>query len=349
MQKPKILVTGATGKTGAPSALLLLQKGYPVRALVHREDARSAALREAGAEIFVGTLEDPIAVRDAMIGVQRAYFCPPLEPGSLRRAAIFADAAQDARLEAIVVLSQWLVDRTHLSIHAREKYLAEKMFRWALDVGVITINPGWFADNYMAALEPISQFGLMAIPLGNGLNAPPSNADIAKVIVGGLTDPAPYVGKSFRPTGPKLLSPDDIAAAFGKVLGRKVRYQNAPISLFLKFGKSIGISDFILTQLYFFLLDYQRGSFGVGAPTDAVQQMGGAKPEDFETIVRNYIAKSVLAKRTLALRTRALWNMARALMTPAPNLGVLAERLNIPSIPHASLAADSVSWRASHV
>jgi hypothetical protein len=77
--------------------------------------------------------------------------------------------------------------------------------------------------------------------------------------------------------------------------------------------------------------------------------MGGAQPEDFETTVRCYIAKSAFAKRTLALRTRALWNMARALTTPAPNLEVLAERLNIPSIPHATLAADSASWRASHV
>ena len=273
MPKPKMLVTGATGKTGGPTALLLLHKGYPVRALVHQEDARSAALMDAGAEIYVGSLEDPVAVREAIKGVQRAYFCPPLEPGSLRRATIFAEAAQDGRLEAIVALSQWLVDRNHLSIHAREKYLAERIFRWASDVPVITINPGWFADNYMAALEPISQFGLMALPLGSGLNAPPSNADIAKVIVGGLINPAPYVGRAFRPTGPKVLSPDEIAATFGKVLGRNVRYQNAPISLFLKFGKSIGLSDFILTQLYFFLLDYQRGSFGVGAPTEAVREI----------------------------------------------------------------------------
>ena len=205
---------------------------------------------------------------------------------------------------------------------------------------MITINPGWFADNYMAALEPIAQFGLMALPLGSGLNAPPSNADIAKVIVGGLIDPAPYVGKAFRPTGPKLLSPDEIAAAFGKVLGRKVRYQNAPISLFLKFGKSIGLSDFILTQLYFFLLDYQRGSFGVGAPTDAVREIGGAEPEDFETIVLGYVVKSAFAKRTLVRRTTAAWKMARALLTPTPNLDTLAEKLNIPSIPHACLAAE---------
>ena len=152
MPKPRMLVTGATGKTGAPTALLLLQ-GYPVRALVHQEDARSASLMEAGAEICVGSLEDPVAVQEAVKGVQRAYFCPPLEPGSLRRAAIFAEAAQDGQLEAIVVLSQWLVDRDHLSIHAREKYLG-RIFRWASDVPVITINPGWFADNYMAALEP---------------------------------------------------------------------------------------------------------------------------------------------------------------------------------------------------
>jgi NAD(P)H dehydrogenase (quinone) len=283
-----------------------------------------------------------------MRDVQRAYFCPPLEPGALRRAAIFADAARDARLEAVAVLSQWLVDATHLSIHAREKYLAGKIFEWAGDVGVITINPGWFADNYMAALEPISQFGLMALPLGEGLNAPPSNEDIASIIAGALIDPAPWVGKAFRPTGPKLLSPDEIAAAFAKVLGRKVRYQNAPMNLFLKFGRSIGLSDFILTQLYFFLLDYQRGSFAVGAPTDVVREIGGREPEDFETIVRRYLARSPFSKRRMALMARAAWNMARAIATPVPDLKALALTLNIPSIPHASLAADSVSWRNSH-
>jgi NAD(P)H dehydrogenase (quinone) len=348
MQKPKILVTGATGKTGAPSVALLLKRGYAVRAFVHADDSRSSRLKNAGAEVFIGSLEDPIDVREAMRGVQRAYFCPPLEPGALRRAAIFADAAQDARLETVVVLSQWLVDRTHLSIHAREKYLAGRVFEWTPDVGVITINPGWFADNYMAALEPISQFGLMALPLGEGLNAPPSNEDIARVIVGGLIDPAPYIGKTHRPTGPRLLSPEAIAATFAKVLGRKVRYQDAPMNLFLKFGKSLNLSDFILTQLYFFLQDYQRGSFGVGAPTGTVLEMGGSEPEDFETIVRRYLAQSPFARRTMGLTGRAIFNLGRALTTPAPDLEALSDRLRIPKIPHGNLAADSISWRSSH-
>lgn len=348
MQKPRILVTGATGKTGTPTTLLLIEKGYPVRAFVHKQDHRSEALKRAGAEIFVGSLEDPIDVREAMRGVQRAYFCPPLAPGALRRATIFADSAEDAKLEVVVVLSQWLVDRTHLSIHAREKYLSSKIFEWASNLGVITINPGWFADNYMAALESISQFGLMALPLGSGLNAPPSNEDISRVVVGSFVDPAPYIGKTFRPTGPKLLSPEEIAAIFGKVLGRKVRYHNAPINLFLKFGKSIGLSDFILIQLYFFLLDYQRGSFGVGAPTSTVQEMGGTEPENFESIARRYVERSPFAKRTMGRTAQAAWNLTRAMLTTAPDVDALAEKLGIPRIAHGNLAADSLSWQNSH-
>jgi NAD(P)H dehydrogenase (quinone) len=161
-------------------------------------------------------------------------------------------------------------------------------------------------------------------------------------------NPAPYLGKTFRPTGPVLLSPDEIAATFAKVLGRKVRYQNAPMNLFLKFGRSIGLQDFILTQLYFFLLDYQRGSFGVGAPTGTVLEIGGSAPEDFEAIVRRYVAQSPFARRTTAHMAKAAWNLARAMATRVPDLDALAEKLSIPSIPHGSLAADSLSWRSSH-
>jgi uncharacterized protein YbjT (DUF2867 family) len=348
MAKPRILVTGATGKTGTPTVLQLLEKGFPVRALVRRNDSRSAALANAGAELVVGSLEDPFDLETAMHGVQRAYFCPPLQPGTLRRATLFAVAAQEARLETVVILSQWLVDRSHLALHAREKYLSGRVFDWMPGVASVTVNPGWFADNYMAALEAISQFGLMALPLGQGLNAPPSNEDIACVVVAALTRPDDLVGKSLRPTGPQLLSPDDIAATFARVLGRSVRYQDAPMNLFLKFAKSIGLSEFLIVQLHAFLKDYQRGSFGVGAPTNVVLEVGGRPAEGFEAIVRRYIAGSALAKRSVSATARAAWNLIRATATSRPDLDAIAERQNLPAIAHASLAADSPTWLRSH-
>ena len=123
MLKPRILITGATGKTGSAAALDLLRRGYNVRAFVHRLDERSDNLRKAGAEIICGSLEDIVDLRRALHGIERAYFCPPLEYGTLRRAALFAAAAEEAKLEAMVVLSQWLADPLHPAIHSREKWL----------------------------------------------------------------------------------------------------------------------------------------------------------------------------------------------------------------------------------
>ena len=51
MKYPKILVTGATGRTGSAVVDELLAKGVPVRALVHSKDARSAALERKGPKL----------------------------------------------------------------------------------------------------------------------------------------------------------------------------------------------------------------------------------------------------------------------------------------------------------
>ena len=96
MPLPKILVTGATGKTGAAVVDQLLAKGYPVRASVRVRDARSADLERRGAEVVVADLFDPDQLRDAMVGVQRGYYVPPFHPYAIQSAVAFAVAAQEA-------------------------------------------------------------------------------------------------------------------------------------------------------------------------------------------------------------------------------------------------------------
>ena len=102
MTKPRILVTGATGKTSSVVTSELLKAGYPVRAMVHREDSRSARLKAQGAEIAVTDMSDVERVADALKDVQRAYFCPPYDPYMIQGAVAFAIAAKEACLECIV-------------------------------------------------------------------------------------------------------------------------------------------------------------------------------------------------------------------------------------------------------
>src|SRR5579863_1652122 len=113
MSHPKILVTGATGKTGSIVVTELLKAGYPVRAMARREDSRSEWLKAQGAEIAVADMSDVERVFDALRDVQRAYYCPPLDPYMLQGAVAFAIAAKETRLEQIVGVTQWLASPSH--------------------------------------------------------------------------------------------------------------------------------------------------------------------------------------------------------------------------------------------
>lgn len=72
-----ILVTGAAGNLGGVGrsvVAMLRQRGIPVRALVHREDAPADSLRATGAEVVVGDLTRGADVARALTGCRRLYF-----------------------------------------------------------------------------------------------------------------------------------------------------------------------------------------------------------------------------------------------------------------------------------
>ncbi len=294
MTKPKILVTSAAGNTGIPTTLQLLEKGFPVRAFVRSDDHRAKRLRDAGAEIFVGDLFSITDMRRAMDGVQRAYHCAPAAANALHFGTVFAIAAQEAKLEHVVMLGQWLSHKDHPSVHTREAWLNEEVLNLLPSTTLTVINVGWFAENYFwGVLGTVAQLGILPMPLGDGdvkNNAPPSNDDIAAVNVAALIDPAAHAGKVYRPTGPELLSANDIAAIMGKVLERKVKYQDISEAMLLKALRVQGFPEMMPTQLRLYADEYRRGAFAVHAPTNVVRELTGREPEDFETITRRIVA-----------------------------------------------------------
>jgi uncharacterized protein YbjT (DUF2867 family) len=348
MTKPKILITAAAGNTGFPTALQLLERGFPVRVLVRRETARSRVLQSAGAEVALGDMTDPIAVRIAMTGIQRAYFCPPWSPNMLLAGVTFSLAAYAARLESVVMLGQWLSSPDHPSFATRQTWLLDQLMPLMPGITVTIVNPGWFADNYMQLLETIAQLGVMPLPLGQGHNAPPSNEDIARVICGALMDPQKHAGKTYRPTGPKLLSPEEIAAIFSSVLRSPVRYLDIPNWMMLKALRAMGLPDFQQAQVRYYVQDYRSNAFGIGAPTNVVSEVGGCEAEDFETITRRYVGERPEAQRSASNWIRALVNFLRITLTPALNFERLLHIQEQPSPKSVHFAMDSLGWLATH-
>ncbi|MGH9454181.1 MAG: NmrA family NAD(P)-binding protein [Terriglobia bacterium] len=347
MIKPRIIVTGATGKTGSVVATELLKAGYPVRALVHREDGRSARLKAQGAEIAVADLNDVERVADALKDVQRAYYCPPYDPYMIQGAVAFAVAAKEARLEHIVGLSQWLASPSHPSLMTRHHWLVDRLFSMTPGVAHTIINPGWFADDYLVTIGLPANLGIFPWFLGNSRNAPPSNEDIARVAVAALIDPARHAAKSYRPTGPELLGAEDMAKAIGRAVGRSVRVVPTPAWLFMKAARMSGYPIDVFSGVRYYIDDHKRGAFELSASTTDVFDVTGRPAEDFETIARRYAALS-RNRRTFGNWLREFVQFMLAPFSPGFNLDRYDRELRRPFPSQPQFAPDSNVWRREH-
>ena len=342
---PTYLVTGATGKTGAAVVTQLLERGENVRAIVRSHDARSAALERLGAQTVVADLFDPDQLIETMRGTTRAYYCPPWHPHMLASATAFAVAAREAKLDAVVSLSQWLASPSHPSLLTRQHWLADNVFSMLADIDHVTVNPGFFADSYLMAdiLRFAAHLGVFPWPYGDSKNAPPSNEDIARVAVAALLDPSTHAGRAYRPTGPDLLSATDMAAILSRVFDRNVRTLPMPMWMLVRAMHVSGWSAFEQLTMREYVREHRRGTFEVNAPTDHVAALTGRRPETFETIARRYAALPELAP-TFANRARTLADFARIGMRPSIDLDAFERSAGFPIPPVPHFAIDEERW-----
>ncbi|MFO1313930.1 MAG: NmrA family NAD(P)-binding protein [Burkholderiales bacterium] len=344
MIRPNILVTGATGKLGRLIVHQLLAAGWPVRALVRRHDPRSSALQQAGAELALGDLTDPESLTLAMRGVQRALFLPAFSPYMTHMAVAFSVAARTARLESLVSLSQWLAAPSHPSFATHQHWLADRLLGSLPGIAHTVVNPGFFADNVLRTLQYAAHLGVLPWLYGNGRNAPPSNEDIAAVAAHALMTPERHAGRSYRPTGPQLLSPDEIVQTIARVVGHRVVKVPLPFWMFIKAARLDGATIDELMPYRAYIEDYRAGAFELGAPNDDVLEVTGRAAEDFETIARRYAALPA-ALPTLANRMRTMATFMAIPFRRGYDLEGYARALKEPQALNAEPAVHSSSWR----
>jgi NAD(P)H dehydrogenase (quinone) len=235
-----ILVTGAAGQVGGVGGLvtrILLGQKTPVRAFVRRDDERAEALRQAGADIFVGDLTQPEDVARALESCRRIYFGMSVSAAYLEAAiAMAAVARQQAGIEVLVHMSQMTVSQMSLrtmtaSPQQRQHWLAEQALNWS-GLPVVHIRPTVFQENFFFldwAAEQIRRDGTIRLPFGSGRTSPVSAQDVAEVVAAVLLNPAPHIGKVYELTGPRSQDLHGFALEYAAALGRPVRYASLPL------------------------------------------------------------------------------------------------------------------------
>lgn len=232
----------------------------------------------------------------------------------IQSAAAFAVAARDVGVEHVVQLSQWTSSPRHPALMTRQIWLVDKLFASIPGVGHTIVNPGMFADNFLRTIDMAALLGIYPVLSGTSRSAPVANEDIAKVVVAILANPLPHLGKAFRPTGPKLLSAQEMADIIARVVGHRVRSVNRPFWLFSKVARMQGVDPFEVLSYRYYMQDHQCGTFEFeGGVNDVVNDLTGTSAEGFETTARRYAARP-FARQALSTRMLAL---ARFLIAPA--------------------------------
>jgi NAD(P)H dehydrogenase (quinone) len=275
---------GSHGATGNYTARQLLAKGLPVRAFVRRADERADQLRELGADVVVGDLLDYRDVRAALEGVQGAYFTYPLAEGLVEATASFAVAGAEAGLQSVVNMSQITSDPDHRSPAARAHWVAERVLERS-GIGVTHLRPPFFLENLFNVAAPtVGAEGKIYLPYGDGRHAPIGGEDVARVVVGILTDPAEHRGKTYVPTGPASLSMTEQAGVFSRVLGRPVGYVSIPGEAWRQALSQVDVmTPYLIEHLSRVAESHQRGVFDT--VTDVVETISGVPPQSLEGFI----------------------------------------------------------------
>jgi uncharacterized protein YbjT (DUF2867 family) len=297
MSQP-ILVTGAAGgqqgSTGRLVTGLLLNQGIPVRAFVHKLDARSNELRQQGAELFEGDLLNPGSVAAAMKDVRRAYFTYPVTDGLLEAATIFAAAARDVGLELVVNNSQFQGTsddpafrdlRYAPSFRNLQHRLADRIFDWA-HVGAVHIQAPPYYENVRALLSrSVAEQDAAFLPWGDGdavipLAGAEDVARVAAALLAGSNVPSEKV----VPVVSETPTVREIIEILSKAIRRPIRYVPITDEQWAEAVKE-RINPHALDHLTH-LWQYFRKGKTPARPTDAVRAITGRNPQTLEEFFR---------------------------------------------------------------
>lgn len=221
----RILITGATGKTGLPLAQELFDRRVPFRALVHSV-LKEHLVRKWTRDIIAGDYQDDIAMEEAFDGIERVYLVSPPSLNQERVQTALVDMAKKKGVKHIVKLSALGTSgkspvgllRSHAAI---EDYIRKSGMDWTF------LHPHFFMDNLLGYAERVISDSAIYSPLRDASISPIAVHDIAAVAAEVLTGSG-HQGRTYQLTGQESANYPEIATILGSVINRKVGF--VPVS-----------------------------------------------------------------------------------------------------------------------
>jgi uncharacterized protein YbjT (DUF2867 family) len=199
--------------------------------------------------VALATIEDAPSLAAAFRGTEAVFVLVPPnldpQPGLPEARAIgkaLRSALETARPARVVYLST-IGARTSRPNLLNQHAIIEQALR-ELPIPITFLRPAWFMENFRGDVGPAREQGVISSflqPLDRPL-AMVATADVAQ-LAAALLQEAWSGHRVVELEGPFRVTPNDVAAAFTKVLGRSVRMQIVPRGSWERLFKSQGMKN----------------------------------------------------------------------------------------------------------
>jgi uncharacterized protein YbjT (DUF2867 family) len=250
-QMGPVLVIGATGQQGGATARHLLERGRTVHALVRDPGSPAAtALRDAGATLVAGDLDDPGSLRTAMEGAHGVFLVltmmvgPRISPEAVvaeeRRGKALADLAHESAVKHLVY-SSLNGAGAHSGVPYYESKARIEEHIHAAGLPATVLRPVSFMDNFATYSRPVLHDGELVVSLAVRPELPMqliAVRDIGAFAAIAFDRPDHFLGRTVEIAG-DVLTPVAIAETFGRVCGLPARFRQTPIEQVRAFDEQL--------------------------------------------------------------------------------------------------------------
>ncbi|MGP1371187.1 MAG: NmrA family NAD(P)-binding protein [Almyronema sp.] len=241
---PRILLIGVTGGTGSRAIKGFLAQYAPaqIQVMTRRRDLTRPLLQkldQLGIGIVEADLDEADSLSAALTDIS-ALYCHALsgdesktDPSEVARGRRLATAAQQTGLQQIVYHSASGVERQSGVRRIEQKYQIEQILQQAAPSTTMLRACLFMEEFWKAYTRPAILRGKFpfSIPADKPLYLV-STKDLGQVAAAVMQNPAAYSGRHIE-LAADVLTPRQIAAAFGRVQGQTVVHQNIPAAWFL--------------------------------------------------------------------------------------------------------------------
>ncbi len=227
------VIAGASGHTGSVVASTLLAQGKKVRVIV-RDAKKGAPWKDKGAEVAIADLDDAAALGRALAGAEGVYaLVPPNfaadDPVAAQGRVVdaWAQAIAAARPRHVVLLSSVGAELAGGNGPIAVVHRAEQKLR-ATGVKLTALRAAYFMENWGGMAAPAKANGVLPSMITPGHAASMvATADIGRVAAEALLE-GERAPELIELAGPRDYTPEDVAAAFGRALGKQVAVVPVP-------------------------------------------------------------------------------------------------------------------------